>query len=125
MTDELELHFIVDEPAEVVHRAWRAETPSELADHDFEQVDEAYNSISYERRYYDWPQKIMFVTTCGTALLFKGFLASRHKLTARFDKEGESATRVTIAGMADPDTRARLGRLAAEHGGPVGLSVGV
>ena len=125
MTDEFSLHFIGNQPPEVVHRAWRAETPRKLAGHEFEPVDESYNSISYERRYYDWPQKIMFVTTCGTALLFKGFLASRHKLTARFDKQGEGAARVTIAGMADPDTRARLRGIADEHGGPLPESFGV
>ena len=125
MADELELHFIVQERAEDLHRAWRVDAPQALTAGDFEQIDESYNSITYESRYYDWPAKLLFVTTCGTALIWKGFMASTNTVTARFDKEGEAATKVTMTGKADPDTRARLGRLAAEHGGPVGLAVGV
>ena len=124
MADELELHFVMHERAEDVHRTWRAETPEALTAGDFDQVDESYNSITYESRYYDWPAKLLFVTTCGTALIWKGFMASTNHLTARFDKDGETRTQVTITGKADPDTRARLGRLAAEHGGPVGTSFG-
>ena len=125
MADELELHFVMNERAEDVHRAWRAETPQALTQGDFEQVDESYNSITYESRYYDWPAKVLFVSTCGFALIFKGFMESIYNVTARFDKEGEAGAKVTITGKADPDTRARLGRMAAEHGGPVGTSFGV
>lgn len=125
MADELELHFVMPDRAEDVHRAWRADAPRALAAGGFDQVDESYNSITYEASYYDWPQKLLFVTTCGFALLFKGFMASNYKVTARFDEDGSSGTRVTITGKADPGTRARLGRLAAEHGGPAGTSFGV
>jgi hypothetical protein len=59
------------------------------------------------------------------ALLFKGFARSVYRVTVRFDPEGGTRTKVTIIGKADPSTRARLGELAAQNGGSVGLRVGV
>ena len=67
----------------------------------------------------------MWVLTLGVALLFKGFSRSVFRVTVRFDPEGGTRTKVTIIGKADPETRAGLGELAAQNGGPVGLQVGV
>ena len=88
-------------------------------------IDEAYNTLVYGSRYYDWPQKLLFVATLGFALLFKGFMGSTFRLTVRFDAEGTTETLVTIIGTAHPRTRSQLAELAAEYGGAVGLRVGV
>ncbi len=125
MADELQLHFLLDGRPEDAHREWRAEAPPALSEGGFDQVDESFNSITYERRYYDWPQKITFVLSLGFALLFKGFMQSRFKLVARFDAADQGRTRVTITGTAHPRTRRALGELAAQHGGPVGLATGI
>ena len=63
--------------------------------------------------------------TFGVALLFAGTSQSVYRVTARFDAEGGTRTKVTIIGKADPETRAGLGELAAQNGGSVGLQVGV
>jgi hypothetical protein len=104
---------------------WRRETPRAFREGPapYEIADESFNSLTYEARYLDWPQKILIICTLGFALLFKGFMESVFRVTARFDEEG-AGTRITILGKAHPKTRAALGELAAEHGGPVGLRVG-
>jgi hypothetical protein len=71
----------------------------------------------------DWPMKILAISTLGFALLFRGFMTSVFRVTARFDEEG-AGTRVTMVGKAHPDTRAALGALVTEHGGTTGLSFG-
>jgi hypothetical protein len=102
---------------------WRQDPPSPLRD--FEIADEAYDALVYESHYYDWIWKLMFVLTFGVALLFKGFSRSVWRVTARFDPEGGTRTKITIIGKADPQTRAALGEQATQNGGPVGLQVGV
>jgi hypothetical protein len=123
MADELELHYLVQGTPETIMAQWRQDAPEAL--HDFKIADESFNSIVYERYYYDWPWKIMFVMSLGFALLFKSFMRSFYRVTARFDAEGETRTRVTLLGKANPQTRAGLRRLATQSGGSVGLSVGV
>ena len=54
--------------------AWRREPPASLKDGGYELVDESFNSLTWEARYMDWPQKILVVCTLGFALLFKGFM---------------------------------------------------
>ena len=125
MADEVNLQFIMPGPPPEVMNDWRDNPPEAFRDRGFQQVDEAVDSFVYEDRYYDWPQKITFVATLGVALLFKGFMTSVFRLTVRFDPEGEDRTKVTIMGTAHPTTREELGKLAAEHGGSVGLRVGV
>jgi hypothetical protein len=124
LADELQLQFDVPGPPDVVLAQWRAEPPRALREADYEIVDESFNSLTFETRYLDWPQKITMVLSLGVALLFKGFMESVFRMTARFDEEG-AQTRVTLLGTAHPRTRAALGQLAAEHGGPIGLRVGV
>jgi hypothetical protein len=101
--------------------AWREQPPEPLEG--FELVDEAYDTLVFEQRYYDLPAKLLMAT--GVGLLFKGNMQSLFKLTVRFDPEGAAQTRVTLLGTAHPDTRAGLAQYAAEHGGAQGLRVGV
>ena len=123
MSDELQLQFDVNEPPSSVMERWRREPPAALKDGNFELTDESFNSLTWEARYMDWPQKILIICTLGFALLFKGFMQSVFRLTARFDEDG-TGTRVTMVGKAHPQTRAALGELVTEHGGPTGLSFG-
>jgi len=105
--------------------AWKADPPDALSKDGFTLRDEAYDTLVYDSRYYDWPAKLLFVATLGFALLFKGLMGSSFQLTVRVDAEGSTRTKVTIIGRAHPRTRRRLTELAAAHGGPVGLRVGV
>jgi hypothetical protein len=125
MADEINLHYIDQAPPDQVMQAWRAQPPAFLEAGRFDLVDDSYNSLSYEARFYDWPAKLMFVATFGVGYLMRGFMESLWKLTVRFDADGEYRTRVTVIGQADQSTRAALGELAAAHGGSVGLRVGV
>src|SRR6185436_14918305 len=123
MSDELQLQFDMREPPSSVMESWRREPPEALEDGGYELTDESFNSLTWEARYMDWPQKILVVCTLGFALLFRGFMTSVFRLTARFDEDGPG-TRVTFVGKAHPRTRAALGELVAEHGGSTGLSFG-
>ena len=105
--------------------AWKADPPDAFSSEGFKLKDEAYDTLVYDARYYDWPAKLLFVATLGFALLFKGFMGSSFQLTVRFDAEGSTRTKVTIIGSAHPRTRRQLTDLATEHGGSVGLRVGV
>jgi hypothetical protein len=123
MADELELHYLAAGIPDAVMAQWRQDPPPALGD--YEIADESYNSLTYEHHYYDWIWKLFFVMTLGFGLLFKGFARSVYRFTARFDAEGGTRTKDTIVGIAPEQTRAELGELAAQNGGPVGLKVGV
>ena len=123
MSDELQLQFEVHERPASVMEAWRRDPPEAIRAGGYKLTDESFNSLTWEARYMDWPQKILVFCTLGFALLFKGFMTSVFRLTARFDEEG-AGTRVTMIGKAHPRTRAALGDLVAEHGGSTGLSFG-
>jgi hypothetical protein len=124
MADEVNLHYIVDGQPEAVLHTWK-QNPPPGAFNGFELVDEAYNSLTFQERYYDWPQKVLFVATLGFALLFKGFMGSTFKLTVRVDPEGERQTRVTLVGTAHPRTREQIRQFIDSQGGATGLRVGV
>ena len=118
IADEVNLQFVMQgQPAQVM-AAWRSDPPEALQG--FKLVDESYNSLSYQLRYYDWPQQITFVATLGLALLFKDFMGSIFDLTARFDDEGAAAAKVTIVGHAHPRTASKLVDLANQNGGALG-----
>ena len=123
MSDELQLQFDVHERPASVMEEWRRDPPEAFKEGGYELTDESFNSLTWEARYMDWPMKILAITTLGFALLFRGFMTSVFRVTARFDEEG-AGTRVTIVGKAHPETRAALGELVAAHGGPTGLSFG-
>jgi hypothetical protein len=123
MADELQLQFEVHERPASVMEAWRRDPPEAIKEGGYELTDESFNSLTWEARYMDWPQKILVFCTLGFALLFKGFMTSVFRLTARFDEEG-AGTRVTLVGRAHPRTRAALGEMVAEHGGSTGPRFG-
>jgi hypothetical protein len=128
MADEIELHYMSQEPPAAALQSWRTNPPAAVREGDFEVVDESYNSLTYESRFYDWPMKILFVATLGFAWLLSKIvpMASIWRFTVRFDGQGEGGrqTRVTILGKASERTRTALGEMAAEHGGAVDLRVG-
>jgi len=130
MADEVELHYIADDPPPAALQRWRTLPPAPVRDGRFEIVDESYNSLTYEARFYDIVWKIFFVVTLGFGWLLSKIvplpMESIWKLTVRFDPEGEDGrrTKVTILGRASEETRAALGEVAAEHGGAVDLRVG-
>lgn len=117
--DELSLQFDVDGPPDHVMGEWRTQPPRALRDEGYKVADESYNSITYEMTYLDWPMKIVVVTTLGLALLFRGWLESVFRVTARFDEQG-TRTRILLVGTAHPRTRAALKQLADANGGVTG-----
>ena len=128
MADEIELHYIDDQPPAAALQAWRTSPPAAVHDGKFQVIDESYNSLTFESRFYDTPMKILMVATLGIAWLMRKItpMESIYKFTVRFDPEGEGdrRTKVTILGHASEQTRAALGEVAAEHGGAVDLRVG-
>ena len=122
MADEVQVQIMVDAPPAHVMEEWRQAPPEPLTE--FELEDSSFNSLSFVKRYYDWPQKILIVTTLGFALIFRAFLLSTFRLTARFDEDGPR-TKVTVVGHAHPRMRQQLADLAAANGGPVGMAIGV
>ena len=126
MADEIELHYIAGRPPDAELAGWRSDPPALVHNGGFEVVDESYNSLTYEARFYDTPQKVLFVATLGFAWLLRKIapMQSIWRFTVRFDVEGVGRTRVTVLGKAPEETRAALGEVAAEHGGAVGLRVG-
>jgi hypothetical protein len=123
MSDELQLQFDLNERPASVMEAWRRDPPEPIKEGGYELTDESFNSLTWEARYMDWPQKVLVFCTLGFALLFRGFMTSVFRVTARFDEDG-ARTKVTMIGRAHPRTRAALGELVAEHGGSTGLSFG-
>jgi hypothetical protein len=119
MSDEINIQFDAQGPPDFHLAEVKAKPPAALRSEGYELVDESYNSLTFEKRYLDWPQKIMIITTLGFALIFKSFLESVFRLTMRFDEKGPD-TRVLIHGTAHPRTAAALSELVAEHGGQVG-----
>jgi hypothetical protein len=123
MADEIQLQFITyGTPDQALFR-WKSEPPAALRDGDYELVDESYNSLTYEARYLDWPAKLFYITIVG--YFMRKLQESIFQVTVRFDASDDGRTKVTLLGHAHPDTRAALGQLAAEHGGAIGLQVGV
>ncbi|MEA2349424.1 MAG: hypothetical protein QOG41_755 [Thermoleophilaceae bacterium] len=128
MADEIELHFIDDEPPAAALQRWRTDPPALIREGRFEIIDESYNSLTFESRFFDTPMKVLMVATLGLGWLMSKItpMQSIWKFTVRFDSEGEGdrRTKVTILGHASEETRAALGEVAAEHGGAVDLRVG-
>ena len=121
MADEINVQFDLAGPPSSVMQEWRAAPPPALSpDADFELVDESFNSLTYERRYLDWPQKFIVYTTLFL-IPFRSWFMSVFRATVRFGEEQEH-TRVTIAGTVHPKTRAALHELIVEHGGQVGTT---
>lgn len=128
MADEIELHYIDQQSPEAALQQWRATPPAVIHDGKYQIVDEAYNSLTYEARFYDTPQKILIWATFGVAWLMRKIVSMQSiwNFTVRFDKHGDvgEQTKVTIFGHAPEETRVALGEVAAEHGGAIDLRVG-
>jgi hypothetical protein len=122
VADELQIQFVVPGAPSQVQATWRAEPPAPVRDGGYEAVDESYNSLVWEARYYDPIGKFMRVLSFG---MFSDFFENIWRMTAHFDAESATRTRVTIIGNAHEDTRAAFRELAAEYGGATGLAVGV
>lgn len=123
MSDELQAQFAVPDTPDGVIAAWKADPPKPIADGGYELEDESFNGLVYRARYLDSPAKMMKVLSFG--MLGQDAMGSVWNLNVRFDADGHTRTRVTIVGKASEETRAALGELVAEHGGPVGLTYGV
>jgi hypothetical protein len=119
LSDEINVQFDAQGPPDFHLAECRTKPPKALRSDGYELVDESFNSLTFEKRYLDWPQKILIVTTLGLALIFKGWMESVFRLTLRFAEQG-SGTRVTIHGTTHPKTAAALHELVAEHGGATG-----
>jgi hypothetical protein len=122
VADELELHFVVAGTPDQAIATWKAGPPGPVRGMDL--VDESYNSLTYETRYLDWPQKLTIVLTLGLALIWKGFMESQWEVTVRFDAEGAMASRVTVLGQVPLETRQAFAALADQSGGTQGLRIG-
>lgn len=124
MADEVNLQFVMPGAAEQVQADWRANPPPPFDE--FELKDESFNGLVYRSVYLDAPAKLMTVLSFG--LMGKGeknTMASQWNLRLHFAGEGHTRTKVTIIGNASEGTRAKLAQLAEQHGGAVGLRVGV
>jgi hypothetical protein len=126
MADEINLTYVAQGAPGPTMAAWRDNPPPAFREWNFQVVDESYDTLVFDGRYMDWPQKITVVCSLGIALLFKGFMESQFRLVVRFDDMGDGVhTKISITGHAHPRTRQALAQMAAENGGPVGLAVGV
>jgi hypothetical protein len=126
MADEINLSYVTLGLPQPLMQAWRDNPPDALREWRYKLVDESYDSLVFDARYMDWPQKLTVVASLGVAMLFKGFMESQFRLVVRFDDDGDGVhTRIGITGHAHPRTREELAKLAAQNGGPVGLAVGV
>ena len=116
MADEINLQFTLPEPATSAMAAWRAQPPDPIRDAKFKVVDEAVDTLMYERRYQDATARIMNITSFGLNRLWGGKTENFFRVSVKFDADGDYASRVTIVGTASEETRAALGRYAAERG---------
>lgn len=110
-TDEINVQVIVEQPATAALQSWKAAPPDVISG--FEMVDESYNSLTYEKRWMAWYNKITYALSLG---LFGRLGESIWKVTIRFDADGDYRTKETLVGMLDEPTRAALGQWLAERG---------
>ena len=116
MADEINLQFNLREPARTAMDSWRASPPDPIREAKFELVDEAVDTLMYERRYQDATARIMNVVSFGMNRLWGGKTENFFRVSVKFDADGDYASKVTIFGNAPQETRAALGRYAAERG---------
>jgi hypothetical protein len=110
-TNEVNVQVLLTEQSGAALQGFKASPPDPFGG--FELVDESYNSLTYERRFMEWPMKITHALSLG---LFGRQGESIWRATFRFDEEAGGSTRLTVVGMLDEETRAALGRWAAERG---------
>jgi hypothetical protein len=110
-TNEINVQILLQEPATTSMQTFKATPPDFLSG--FEMIDESYNSLTYEKRFMEWPMKITYALSLG---LFGRMGESIYSATVRFDDEGDHQTKATIVGSLNPETRAALGQWATERG---------
>jgi hypothetical protein len=116
VADEINLQFTLEEPASSAMASWRAQPPEPVGDAGFELCDEAVDTLMYERRYQDAAARMINIVSFGMNRLWGGKTENFFRISVRFDAEGDYRGRVTIVGNAAEETRAALGRYAAERG---------
>jgi len=106
VADEVNASFILPgEPAANV-AAWRADPPEFLVDAMFKRTDESYESLVYEAN----------VTTAFVKITTFGFGKTLYRLTFTF-RPADGATRVSVLGQANEDTRAAFTQWLSANAG--------
>jgi hypothetical protein len=103
---QLTAHFSDLEPPAAVLQRWRDTRPTWLPDH-YRQIDEAYNSITWERRHT--PASMRLVS-------LGGMLGGKtvYRLTALFQDDGSGGTKITVNGSCDAHTHRAIHDAAAD-----------
>jgi hypothetical protein len=92
------------EPPASALRRWR-ETPPDWLPSRYREIDDSYNSVTWEWRHTQLAMKLVL------GGLFGG--ATSYRLTSLFEDDGSGGSLVTLNGQADADTRAAI-RAAAD-----------
>lgn len=116
MADEINLQFTHEGAAPGLMAAWREQPPEAIRDARFELREEAVDTLMYERRYQDATTRLINLSSLGLNRLWGGNTENYFRISVRFDPDGDYRSRVTIVGNASEETRAALGRYAAERG---------
>jgi hypothetical protein len=103
---QLTAHLSAREPPAVALATWRAQRPEWLPDH-YQQVDESYNSITWEWRHTPLSMKIV---------PFGGAMGGKtvYRLTALFQDDGAGGSKVTINGSCDQETHRAIHAVTAD-----------
>ena len=114
MADEINLQFMVEQPAASLMAGWRDQPPEPMKG--FEIEDQAVDTLMYKREFQDASMRLMNIVSFGMNKLWGGDTKGIYRLSVKFDPEGDARSRVTIVGTAPEDARAALGAYAAERG---------
>jgi hypothetical protein len=106
MADEVNASFMVAGAPTANVATWRTTPPPFLVDAGYQRTDESYESLVYEAD----------VTTTFVKLATFGFAKTLYRLAFTF-RAAEDATRVTVLGQADEDTRAELAQWMVANSG--------
>jgi len=93
------------EPPAAALARWRKTPPDWLPAH-YKEVDDSYNSVTWEWRHVQATMKLV---------TFGGLLpgaATAYRITAMFDDDGARGSRITVNGAADVKTRAAIAAAA-------------
>jgi hypothetical protein len=103
---QLTAHFSAREPPALALATWRAQRPEWLPDH-YKQIDESYNSITWEWRHTPLSMKLV---------PFGGAMGGKtvYRLTALFQDDGAGGSKVTINGSCDQATHKAIHAATAD-----------
>ena len=62
-TDEINVQAVLPDSPDAALQSWKASPPPGLSD--FELVDEAYNSLTYEKHWWTWYMRITYWLSLG------------------------------------------------------------